>query len=514
MKTVTRRILTFSIWIGMLAGNQLLAQQSNLNKQPAHITPFKAMYVAQQQEAADNPIVNSTSTQPSPNSIPTPAATSQTQTNNAVPGTVLSNEFQSPEAVADDMPGIENGLWNGCEPGNSCSICGGGYCTPPLWYTEQGARILNRTAPRRTALTYEFSRTQVLDSTGQLVTTAVGFVDVLNTHSINYNVAPGYTGTIGRYLGRDASDRDDFLEFTYWGMNTWADSNFYDSGERNVYSITSDDGRFTYSGGGRISTHFLVDNNRLLNQPISGTPFFAQWGVGGFDHVDAHFMQVHSEMHDFELNLRLRPRGRPDQLILHPSGRWRRECQPGTFMSYLVGLRYMTVGDGFRFHSAGMVTVLDNITQETATKSVFGDYNIQTENDLLGFQIGTDIMFRRCKWAWGVRAKMGPYVNFSRNVKEIFNDPLGTPSQQYFFNDRFSQKRQKAALIGEVGFEATYKFRPNLIGRASYDFMWISGLALAPEQLTWNLEPSKNDTINTNGTIYAHGITLGLEWCW
>jgi hypothetical protein len=542
VKTATRQILTFSILIGMLAGTQLLAQQTNPVKQFSHNIPSKTIYVAQQQAPADQSSTNSTSTRPSQNS--SPAAASPTQPSDSVPGSIMPGAVpsdQNLQAMPDNMPGaengmpcVDNGLWDGAEPGNCCAVCGGGYCTPPCWYLEQGVRILNRSAPRDNDISFQFM--EVKTFSGQtLVSDVIQYNQVLDTHSWNYNIAPGYVATIGRYLGRDSSDRDDFLEFTYWGMNTWSNAVFVDTGFRNQFQATTADGRFTYSGGGDLVTPFLVgvaETSTITGQPTSSIPaqdsapifnqppglgtFNAAWGVGGFDHVDTHSVRVDSEMHNFELNIRLRPRGRPDQLVLNPSGRWKRECQPGTYMSYLVGLRYMTLGDGFHLHSQGTVTITDNTTGDTATQPVSGNYDIQTENDLLGLQIGSDIMFRRCKWAWGVRAKVGPYVNFSRDIKDIVNNgfSFASPYTSYFFNDRLERRTQTAALIGEVGFEATYKFKPNLMGRAAYDFMWINGLALAPEQLTWDLVPSKNETINTNGGIYAHGVSLSLEWFW
>jgi hypothetical protein len=67
-------------------------------------------------------------------------------------------------------------------------------------------------------------------------------------------------------------------------------------------------------------------------------------------------------------------------------------------------------------------------------------------------------------------------------------------------------------MIGEVGFVANYKFKPNLTGRAAYDFMWVTGIAAAPEQVEWTLSPVAK--VNTNGTLFSHGVTLGLEWAW
>jgi hypothetical protein len=494
----------------MLAGSQLLAQQTNLDKRSSRTITTKTMYVAQQQGAADQSGSNPTSPQTSQNLTPTPAPALQTQQSDSVPGTIFPGVLpsdQNPEAMADNMVGVENGLWEGCEPGNCCANCGGGYCTPPSWYTEQGARIITRSRPRKSPITYQAFSNQGTSSN------QTAFVTEQTTQSLNYNIAPGYSATIGRYLGRDSMNRDDFLEFSYWGMNTWTESHFFDSGLRNQYSVSSGTSGYTFSGGGNLVTPFLTNNDGRIHQLADSNG--VSWGVGGFDHVDTQSIRVESEMHNFELNLRLRPRGRPDQLVLNPNGRWKRECQPGTFISYLVGLRYMTVGDGFNLHNAGTVTVTDNTSGTVVLNQqpVTGNYNIRTENDMLGFQIGSDLMFRRCKWEWGVRAKVGPYVNFSRDVKNIVNDPFGTPTQ-FDFNNVLEQRRQKAALIGEVGFEASYKFKPNLTGRAAYDFMWCSGLTLAPEQLTWNLDPTANATINTNGTLFSQGISLGLEWSW
>jgi hypothetical protein len=220
-------------------------------------------------------------------------------------------------------------------------------------------------------------------------------------------------------------------------------------------------------------------------------------------------------MHNWELNLRLRPRGRRDQLVMQPNGRWRRECAPGTYMSYLVGLRYMTIGDGFVWNTRGNVVdagIPGNPDVPAAVRTVTGNYTVQTENDLLGLQIGTDLIFRRCKWSWGVRAKVGPYIDFARSMQEIQNQPFGDPFSTVFLNSRFNTIKHKVAFIGEVGFEANYKFTPNMTGRVGYDFMWITGIALAPEQLQFTAAPE--NMINTNGNIFSQGLTMGLEWSW
>jgi hypothetical protein len=131
---------------------------------------------------------------------------------------------------------------------------------------------------------------------------------------------------------------------------------------------------------------------------------------------------------------------------------------------------------------------------------------------MLGLQIGTDMIFRRCKWSWGVHAKVGPYIDFARSMQEIQTQGAFDPFAVFEFNDRFNTYKHKVALIGEVGFEANYKFTPSLTGRVAYDFMWVSGIALAPEQFQFTSTPE--GTINTDGNIFSQGLTLGLEWSW
>jgi hypothetical protein len=384
------------------------------------------------------------------------------------------------------VEGFESGLWDNCEPGNSCTVCGGGYCQPPLYYMDQGVRIINRSRPRPVTLgTHEIL---VPTQSGNVSFTVNDF----NTRSVNYDVAPGYAVTIGRYLGRDSQDRDDFLEFSYWGMNTWTDSNY-------------------------ILGQLLTTSSDAFGRPLTfgsvNSPF--PFAVGGFNRAESQSITVSSEMHNFELNLRLRPRGRPDQLVLQPNGRWRRECTPGAYMSFLAGLRYMTIGDGFTWNTRGRVFdpgVTGNPNIPAAVRDVYGYYNVQTENDLLGLQIGTDLIFRRCKWSWGVRAKAGPYIDFARSMQEIKNDPFGDPFSTVWIDSRFNTVKHKVAFLGEVGFEANYKFTPTFTGRVGYDFMWITGIALAPEQLQFVAQPE--GIINTNGSIFSHGLSMGLEWTW
>ena len=216
-----------------------------------------------------------------------------------------------------------------------------------------------------------------------------------------------------------------------------------------------------------------------------------------------------SSMNNFEIDGRINPRGEPDRLVLHPDGLWRRECQPGVYMSYLYGLRLLEVDESFLFHSKGTGPYANDAT--IPVQDAAGDYNVFTHNSLLGLQIGADMTFRHCRWTWGVESKLGAYVNIANQSSLINAYSIdGTPRSPY--NSSFSANSDTPALIGEVGFQATYKFRPNLMARASWDFMWITGVALAPEQVQFVSNPIAR--VNSNGTIFSQGLSLGLEWMW
>jgi hypothetical protein len=167
----------------------------------------------------------------------------------------------------------------------------------------------------------------------------------------------------------------------------------------------------------------------------------------------------------------------------------------------------MSIGDSVLWNSSALISDSD-----TGNHLATGTYAVDTSNQLLGLQIGTDLIFRRCKWSWGVHSKVGPYIDFARSKQDITNSADGDPFSSITLDDHFNVTKQKVALIGEVGFEANYKFTPNMVGKVSYDFMWISGIALAPEQ--FQLTDTPGPRINTNGNIFAQGLTLGLEWNW
>lgn len=286
-----------------------------------------------------------------------------------------------------------------------CEVCGGGANCLPTWYTVQEVRVLGRSLPEDRLISSEMTIT----GAGTTLEPALG------SRSVPLDVSAGYAVTLGRYLGRDAENRDRFLEFTYWGLNDWNNS------------IQANGTRFTDSTSFAVPVTF-----GSLFTPFAPTTAVYDSSVGGFNRADTHTLQYQSDIDNFEVNLRFRPRGRPDRLVLRPDGSWRRECQPGWQWAYLVGLRVTTVDESFSLHSEG------DIFYNSLSHNVSGDYTSRTQNDLIGLQVGFEAMQRQCKYSSGRSGKgrrlhqlrqHGPQCRQQRGERSLCLNPHRLPSQ-------------------------------------------------------------------------------------
>jgi hypothetical protein len=401
-------------------------------------------------------------------------------------------------AAVDNPLLMDNGLWEGADVGPCCANCGGGSCSPPDWYTQQGVRFFGRTRPRGMSLGYdEFVPT---DSAGQAIT--VERPEVLSNRTASPSFSPAYNMTIGHYFARDVLNQDHFVEFTFWGLDNFHDQASIDASNRNVVLLGSP--FVGMHSGSLVSPYYYNPDRAIAGAGDIRTGYF----VFGFDGADSYNTYFSSTNQNFEINGRISPRGQNDRLVLDPNGKWRRECQPGMYISYLYGLRFMQINETFRFHGQG--------TYPDSTP-VFntGDYDVVAHDNLLGLQFGADLTFRQCRWDWGVKSKVGPFINFADQSSSINTGAVFFQGDNILpggLHEQLSASKHVASLIGELSFATSYKFRPNLVGHASYDFMWMTGLASAPEQLQFTVNPVNK--VNTNGTIFYQGPSLGLEWLW
>jgi hypothetical protein len=165
----------------------------------------------------------------------------------------------------------------------------------------------------------------------------------------------------------------------------------------------------------------------------------------------------------------------------------------------LVGFRYFNLNEDFTLR------VTDDVLSST-TQFETSDYRIDTENHLVGFQLGglLDRRVTNC-FSWYLVGKAGAYVNIARQstlMRDVGNTVV--------LRD-FTDHEDEFAFIGEVGLFCSYQVSRHMALIAGYQVIVVDGLALAPEQLDFTTTPSSGSGLNDNGTLIFDGARAGLR---
>jgi len=214
-----------------------------------------------------------------------------------------------------------------------------------------------------------------------------------------------------------------------------------------------------------------------------------------FDGADSMTTQYDSRFSSFEVNYRVKERMRNDRMVLTPSGHWVRQANEGITQQYLVGLRYMDLEDILDWRATNIATF----------NNEDGRYLLEANNDMFGLQLGYSLLFERDRWNVEFSGKGGPYIN---DVKA--NSRLAITNDQ---DSSFSVSNRESTLsfIGEFQVIGRYHLRPNLSLRAGLQMMYITSVALAPDQLTFSPDPGR---FPYTGDPFYNGGIFGFEGYW
>jgi hypothetical protein len=365
--------------------------------------------------------------------------------------------YESDPADLLNSPEMAVDPWGGEPPAATWSS--GEWFRSGIWYTNADFLVIRRDRPRNQTL--------------------IG-IDVTNPDNLFFNygstggIEPAMRLTLGRFIGRDWENRDHSVEVSFLGIN-----------------------EFKTAQGIRA-------------QQEQGLILLLDQKQGGVNGADVWISDYSSRFHSVEADLRLRHRPDKDRLVMAPDGTWTRQYTSSYVPSLLLGMRYVNLSEDYFFRSRSLA---ENITEEEFT----GNYDIETNNDLVGPQLGAELINQRERWYWGFRGKAGAFVNFAEQFTAAqFNDlrapgpdAPGDPSIDIAPRDEHAT-RANEAFFGEVSVMAAYHFTPNFTARASYDFMWLAGVALAPDQLTF----TETARLALDGTIFYQGLSVGLEIVW
>jgi hypothetical protein len=213
-----------------------------------------------------------------------------------------------------------------------------------------------------------------------------------------------------------------------------------------------------------------------------------------FDESTRQTVNYTSNFSSFELNYHVQQRLRRDRLIMDANGHWHRAANSGFEREYLAGLRFMELGDTLDWRAEDIEVIGDD-----------GQYFIRTDNDLFGFQMGVGETYQSSRWSVGVIAKGGVYVNDAHGhiILSFTADDLNDAELQL--------AEDELSFVGETTVIGRWHLSPNVSLRAAYELMYVTSLALAPNQATFLPTISY---LNTTQDPFYHGASFGIEGYW
>jgi hypothetical protein len=338
-------------------------------------------------------------------------------------------------------------IW-GCRPALTEST--GTWLRRGLWYTEIDAVVLNRQWNRDDKVLATDSFTQGLP---------------FNRLRLS-RTDPGAVGsvrlTLGRFLFRDVQNRDHTMEFSAFGGGEAGQDDMLTSG---IDAQTLD-------------VPFGIDFNNL-----------------SFDGSESMSVNYDSRFTSFEVNYRVKERMRRDRMVLTPSGEWVRTANNGVTKQYLAGLRYFDLEDALVWRATNIATF----------GGEDGVYRVDTSNDMFGFHLGCNLLMEHDRWNVEIGGKGGPYINDvkANSAMIITNDEA----------DSFIKRNREPTLafIGEFQLIARYHLRPNVSLRAGWQMMYVSSVALAPNQIDFSPDEGR---FPYTGDPFYNGAIFGFESYW
>jgi len=340
------------------------------------------------------------------------------------------------------------------------------------WYGSAEVLAMSRSRNYRRVMGYDPSVVGILNPS--LRTNLAGtFV----TTGVPWDLVPGARLTIGEHLDRDHLDRDQSLEFTYYGgLNFFIRDNY-----------------------NALPRSFLVT-------PLAGTILP---GLPGFTYAQTYDTTNSSNYNSIELNYKLSRRLGRDQLIMSPNGGWVRHAERGWLPAVLVGTRLANVDETFTFAS----------TRPNVDPSRFnGQYDIQTQNWLWGLNIGGELISRNEFYYWGLRGRVTPAVSFAANQQQAagVNTLLPPPSVEQVARGAFSWRQAADQIgpgfLGDLTILGGWQVTPNFAVQVGYDFLWVAGIATATRQ--FNLDNVRPNAIDGGGQVFYNGLSMGVEGSW
>jgi hypothetical protein len=138
-------------------------------------------------------------------------------------------------------------------------------------------------------------------------------------------------------------------------------------------------------------------------------------------------------------------------------------------------------------------------------------YNVRTSTNFFGAQIGGRGRMEWDRWAidgWAKAALAGTAL--SQSADPIFS--LDAPDAAW--RPARSATEGGVGFIGDINVNLSYRLNDIWRLRTGYNFLWLTGVALAPNQFDFTAGPLAGTGVAGGAGVFLHGANLGLEAAW
>ena len=367
-----------------------------------------------------------------------------------------SEKATGPEWMGPPNGGEFNPLPWGMGPDCTNDCCMDDCCGPPCCVLPEFPPPWIYVRMRFLSLMRADNRFVGFQSLGEI--TADGTLDyVLSSNTVEFPFQGGGEVTAGwSFIPRY------YLEFTYFELSSWDEQGAWRDSETN-------------SEGG------------------TGTLFspFGEFGIdpiAQFDYNNFAFVQYHSHLNNYELNLR-------HDLRMPPYG---------LRASVLFGGRAMRIDENFAYQTTSNLPALGGTENTISTL---------TKNRLLGLQIGSLLEFH-VDPCWWINFEMkGAICENKIDLDSVYNRASGTGGSATYAHNR---NEGNTSFVGELALSFMYEHNRHLTCEVGYRAMWITGLALASENLETDPGLLVLGPLNVveDGQVVYHGPHAGLTVRW
>jgi hypothetical protein len=137
-------------------------------------------------------------------------------------------------------------------------------------------------------------------------------------------------------------------------------------------------------------------------------------------------------------------------------------------------------------------------------------YQVDTFSNLFAVQVGVRgrIAFERWAFEGWMKAAMAGTADFqSQSMFDQLapNDPYRSPR---------ARRLGGMGMIADMNISAIYRLNEIWGLRVGYNLLWLTGVALAPDQFDFQASEAGGRGLNTTGSVFLAGANLGLEARW